>query len=220
MKQTTIHHSLLTGRTNMKTRTLLTLTAAVFAIALVSGQASAQRVSFNIQPGSELSLNGTSTLHSYECSAESLAGTIVCDTATLAKTSTDSTVLNANVKIPVKGLHNSSDGLTKNMAEALKGDDYPVISFVLTQCSAAPDSAGKPGVRNIDAKGNLTIAGKTLPIEIPVSLSRADSGAYRLQGTRDLLMTDYGVDPPSFMFGVMKTNPKVVITFNLKLKAQ
>jgi hypothetical protein len=38
-----------------------------------------------------------------------------------------------------------------------------------------------------------------------------------VQGTLDLLMTDYGVTPPKAMLGMLKTDPKVTITFETVL---
>ena len=38
-----------------------------------------------------------------------------------------------------------------------------------------------------------------------------------MTGTTSLMMTDYGVTPPKAMLGMLKTNPKVTITFELVL---
>jgi polyisoprenoid-binding protein YceI len=204
----------------MKRHALLILAALFLAANIAFSQTSTRRVHFRIESGSMLSLEGTSTFHDYECSADTLLGTIEGDTSGFARSMLDSVFIHAQVDVPVKSLHGSSSGITNNMADALKGDDYPLISFVLTQCGAAPDSLKKTGVWQIATKGNLTIAGKTRPIEMQVSLTNLGKGIFRLHGSRDLLMTDYGVDPPSFMFGVMKTNPRVLIKYDLKLKAQ
>ncbi|HLX13379.1 MAG TPA: YceI family protein, partial [Bacteroidota bacterium] len=145
----------------MNTRTLIIPLALLLGAVLACAQTPVQRIHFLVAPGSTLTLNGTSTLHSYECSADSLTGTIESDTSGLAHNMLDSVFIGGKVEIPVKVLNNSSDGLKKNMAEALKGADFPVISFVLTHCAAAPDTLKQPGVWQINTTGNLTIAGKT-----------------------------------------------------------
>jgi hypothetical protein len=38
-----------------------------------------------------------------------------------------------------------------------------------------------------------------------------------VMGTLDLLMTDFGIEPPTAMMGVLKTDPKVTIRFETLL---
>jgi polyisoprenoid-binding protein YceI len=201
-------------------RTSVNLIAILLATFVSYAASSSQRVHLLVIAGSKLTIDGTSTFHDYECGADSIRGTLESDTTALARNSLDSVFTNAKIDIPVKSLHGSSDGITENMESALKSDKFPVITFVLTHCGAATDSLQKPGAREIEARGNLTIAGQTRTVQILASVADLKGGVFRLQGSYDLLMTDYGVDPPTFMFGVMKASPKVTIHFDLKLFAQ
>ena len=68
--------------------------------------------------------------------------------------------------------------------------------------------------------GKLSVAGARKTVSMYVSLVRGEGAAVRALGTTELLMTDFGVEPPSMMFGVLKTDDKIVINFNLSLTAQ
>jgi polyisoprenoid-binding protein YceI len=206
--------------TSPNSRTVLLIVAILLAGIFSQTQAASPHTHYAIEPGSTLSLNGSSTFHDYECSATQVGGTLDGDTSGLAKNALDSVFIGAKIEVPVKLLKGTSDGITSNMQDALKGKDFPTILFDMKHCAAVPDSQKKAGVWTMKTKGNLTIAGKTQPIEMNVRLTDLGHGYFQLEGTDALLMTDYGVDPPSFMLGAMKTNPKVTINFNLKLKAQ
>jgi hypothetical protein len=45
----------------------------------------------------------------------------------------------------------------------------------------------------------------------------AENGTVTLKGTKLLKMTDYGVKPPSLMFGTMKVADAVTVSFDLVL---
>ena len=204
----------------MKLHSIKAIIAICLAVIGTHAHAASLRTHFLIEPGSTLSLNGSSTFHDYECNAGSVEGTLDGDTAGIAKNVLDSVFINAKVEVPVSSLSGSSDGITSNMKDALKGKEFPIISFDLTHCVVVPDSLKKSGTWGMKTKGNLTIAGKTKPVELLVRFTDLGSGYFRLEGSHELVMTDYGVDPPTFMLGVMKTNPKVTVHFDIKLKAQ
>ena len=74
--------------------------------------------------------------------------------------------------------------------------------------------AGSPGaLRGI---GVLQIAG--VEREVALDLTTAAQGRRRLtvHGELQLLMTDFGITPPKAMLGMLKTDPKVTITFDTR----
>jgi polyisoprenoid-binding protein YceI len=110
------------------------------------------------------------------------------------------------VVIPTVSLTSPKDGIDKNMHKALKATDHPEIRFRLASLDVAAGTA----------VGQLTIAGVEKDVTLQVQVKRQDAGL-AVTGTTALLMTDYGVTPPKAMLGMLKTNPKVTITFELLL---
>lgn len=157
---------------------------------------------------STLTLYGTSTLHNFECTTTKIQGGGEMD-------SLGKDMVTAKITIPVKSIHSKSTSMDKNMYEALKAKDNPEISF-----SLRPSKVVLKHNDSLQIKGDLTIAGKTRPIEMTVLLTGPDSSTYRLQGRYDLLMTDYGIAPPTFMGGLMKTGAKISIQFDVKLESK
>ena len=172
---------------------------------------SAPPVQVTIQPTSSITLKGTSTLHDFECSSKSIEGTIEIDPAKQSFTS-------AEVVIPVKSIHSDNTSMDDKMYDALKIDEYPAIHFSLTVSDSMQILRTAAADTGVHLRGNLTIAGRQRPIELRVNAVKRDGDIINIRGTEKLLMTDYGIDPPTFMLGVLKTGNEVTIEFSLDLK--
>ncbi|HTI39655.1 MAG TPA: YceI family protein [Vicinamibacterales bacterium] len=103
------------------------------------------------------------------------------------------------------------EALDKNMRKALKTDQFPEIRFRLARL----ETTGKPA-GTAKAIGTLIIAGVEREVALDIT-TRADGGKLFVQGHLDLLMTDYGIKPPTAMMGMLKTDPKVTVTFETVL---
>lgn len=155
-------------------------------------------------------IEGKSTLHDYTAATTSF--TVRGTTAPMAD---QRSVLQPNavrelvVEVPVMSLTSKEDGLNKNLYKALDAPKYPVITFRLTEYSPVPAEAG---VWTIRAAGTLTIAGVERETEMILHVRAAEDGLH-VGGSRDLLMTDFGVKPPKLMMGMLKTDNRVVVRF-------
>jgi polyisoprenoid-binding protein YceI len=107
-------------------------------------------------------------------------------------------------------LKSDKDGLDKNMWKALKTAQYPDIAFKLTKLD------GKPGA--LRAIGLLKIAGVEKEVAFDLKAA-ANASTVTVFGDVPLLMTDYGIAPPKAMMGMLKTDPKVIVTFEIVLAA-
>ena len=114
------------------------------------------------------------------------------------------------VAIPAAQLSSPKEGLDKNMHKALKVQEHPDITFRLT--AVEPGS----GTGALKARGVLRIAGVERDVVLGLQTERHDA-ALMVKGRLDLLMTDYGIKPPTAMLGMLKTDPKVTVTFETVL---
>jgi polyisoprenoid-binding protein YceI len=106
--------------------------------------------------------------------------------------------------------------MNDNMYKALKAADYPEIKYVLSTYSLTP------GLTTADSftaqtTGALTVAGKTVNVEIPITGTRLDGGAARGEGKVQLLMTDFGIKPPTALLGTLRTKNEIEINFKVLL---
>lgn len=111
----------------------------------------------------------------------------------------------------LKSEHESMDGRTY---KTMKADKYPRVTYRLTSAVITPTQKNKYAVK---ATGELTIAGVTQTIVMDLTAVVNDN-TITCSGSESLKLTDYKIDPPSFMFGAMKVKNDLVIQFNLVYK--
>ena len=166
-----------------------------------------------------LTIAGTSNIHEYTASTTAIQVTraqlgALPAGGDLLEHALKPGVLHAfEVTIAAKSLASPKDGLDKNMHKALKADEHPEISFNLLRFESRPAPAA--GLRAI---GVLRVAGVDRQVAIDIATERKDA-TLLVRGTLALLMTDFGISPPKAMMGMLKTDPKVTITFDVAVAA-
>ena len=79
-----------------------------------------------------------------------------------------------------------------------------------------PPAAGG-AVFTVVLHGELSLAGVERMIEIEAIGVRVGAGI-RLTGSKDLLMTDYHIKPPTMMLGTIKTANLITVRFDATLR--
>ncbi|MBK5214754.1 MAG: YceI family protein [Flavobacteriaceae bacterium] len=161
--------------------------------------------------GVAMKLKGTSSLHDWEMNAhrakEGEAQFIFNELNESELTSMKSLTFT----LEVYALKGESKGLDNNAYKALRADKNKYISYKLT---SATESAEKGGYL-VKTKGKLTIAGVTNDIAMDIHLVVNKNKTVTLKGSYQLKMSDYKVEPPSFMMGMMTTGDIIKINFEV-----
>lgn len=111
-----------------------------------------------------------------------------------------------------KSLKSGKSSMDGRTYKSILADEFPKISFVLKSAIVNQLSASK---FQILATGNLSIAGAIQLITLDVTaLVNADQ-SITCTGMEKLRLTDYKIDPPSFMLGAMKVGNDLSIKFDL-----
>lgn len=159
-----------------------------------------------------ITISGTSNVHAYSAATTAVRVTAadfdkgLIGDAFWNKALEPDVVQRFEIAIPAVTLKSDKDGLDKNMYKALKAQEHADITFRLIRFEAA----AAPGVAR--AIGTLRVAGVERDIAFDVKAERKGA-ALAVSGAVDLLMTDYGITPPKAMLGMLKTDPKVKVTF-------
>jgi hypothetical protein len=101
------------------------------------------------------------------------------------------------------------------MYGALKSDAHPHIVYELASATA---TAGENGEYAVATQGRATIAGVTKDVAQTVTAERLPNGTIRFTGSQPVLMSEYGMRPPTAMFGALRTGNRVVVNFELVVK--
>ncbi len=156
---------------------------------------------------SSLKIEGTSTMHDWEIKADGMDGTMEVD---IYDDSIDIKAL--KLRVPVKSLKSGKGPMDANTHKALKANDHPYITYELSKINKM--TAAGNGIINLVTEGRLTVAGQTRTLSIPIKAKVLQHGI-ELSGTTSFRMTQFKVEPPSFMFGSVTTGDDITIHFNI-----
>jgi hypothetical protein len=175
---------------------------------------------FTVEPTSKLWVDGTSTLHSFTLEAKQIDGSLQANSFFASRTSASQqgeTIEQMEITIPVVKLESGHSGMNSNMQEAMKADKFPNILYRLVSAEMKDNTTNSSSTSILSTQGYLKIAGVEKMIDMEVAAKRLPSGEIELTGSKDLLMTDFGIDPPTMMFGTIKTGDKITVRFDLTL---
>lgn len=188
------------------------LTTLFLVLIASTGNLMAQSESYEMLDKSTMQITGTSTIHDWTADVEELNASLTFNSKALEAEKGSTPVQSFSLAVPVKKIESGKGGMNSKIYDALKAKKHPNITFELS--SAEVSSTGGAAVQ-LDVKGALTIAGTTRNISLPVESVRLEDGTYKFSGKYELNMKDYNVDPPSAVFGTIKSGEKVTISFEL-----
>jgi len=197
----------------MITRTVLTAAALTLLATTLSAQTA---VRLQLAPGSQLSFDGTSTLHGFTCTTSTMQAYIDVDpsyqTANLSTIAHP--IVNVQVVIPVRSLKCGGE-LENNMYKTLNATQLPYVIYKLTGYDMVAETATASKF-SATTRGALTIAGKENPIQMTIDASRGSDGVVSASAQQAIKMSAFGIKPPTFMLGTLRVGDQLKVKFTLK----
>lgn len=159
-----------------------------------------------------MKLSGTSTMHDWD-----MNGTFKVDGNFKLTEGTQKlhSLSGLNFTLPVENLKSEKKKLNETAYKALKTEQHKEIHFKM---NSATVTEVQPNRYKVIALGNLTIAGVTKPITMEVLWIINPDQTITCSGIQKLKMTDFKVDPPSFL-GFMKTGDDISLDFTFQFKS-
>lgn len=197
-------------------RNVLSIAAALTMT--MTAAASAQTSIFALGTSSKITVAGGSNVHDWSCSGTQFDAGIELATASFTTSLSDvvKPIGKVVVSIPTKSVKCGKDKMDENMYKALKAEQFPTIKYELTDYTLDPSKTTATSFVAL-TKGELTVAGTTAKVEIPVTATRTDGGQIVGEGTLRMLMTDVGIKPPTALLGTMRTKNEITISFKVLL---
>ena len=168
----------------------------------------AQQLTVN-ESNTKLSIDGTSSVHDWTIEAEQFTGKadVTIENSALKE------INSLSFNIPVKGLKSGKSSMDDNTYEALKEEDHPVIKYKFRSM----DNVKADGnTTTMTTKGALTIGGITKIVTMNVKANTSNGIAF--SGDITFKMSVFEIDPPTAVFGTIKTGDEVTIKFNAQYK--
>jgi len=207
-----INHTLKNTGSIMKTRIInLAIWVMVMVMVMMMGitTINAQQV-YNLSAGSELKVSGTSTLHDWTMKATSGSGKA---TFTVAEGQIQS-ISGLSVTMKAMTLKSGKSGMDDKAYDALKVKENPTITFTLREMKNLKQNGSSI---TYTAVGELSIAGVKRAVTF-TGTGKAGEDSFKFEGKTSFKLTDFKMDPPTAMFGTIKTGDDVTVAFNVTFK--
>lgn len=176
------------------------------------------KITYHLERGSRLWINGSATLGSYECKTVAVFGTgnlgsdsVINGSNSMNKNSKELT----RVAVQVRLLDCGNPAMNEDMYNALKADNDSLISYELIDAEVIYDSTGGNNGLGLRTIGNLTVAGITKKDTINTTVKILPGRRYEITGEKNLSMLDFNIVPPTAFFGFIKANERLVVGFDL-----
>jgi len=157
---------------------------------------------------SRLWIDGSTSVNTFTCEAGDLAG----DALFYEADSLGAGLSDAEVAIPVSEFDCGKARMNRDLHEALKAEDHPLIRFRLTDLMPAEDA----GNRKFRVRGMMDIAGESRSVQLDLDGERLSDNTWRATGGVALRMSDFGIDPPTALLGLIQAHDDISVRFDLR----
>ncbi|MBO6575081.1 MAG: YceI family protein [Rhodothermales bacterium] len=173
-------------------------TALLIPVLACATIASAQ-MPVDVLPSSRAWIEGSASGRKFVCQVDSVAGT----------GSWDKTV-SGELAISVEGIACENRRMTADLRDLLDVTAHPFIEYEVLRAWPESDSASAV------ADGWLTVAGASRQTQVSGTLERVNAETARLRGSVDLMLTDFGLQPPTKFFGLIKVRNRITVRFDIQ----
>jgi len=90
----------------------------------------------------------------------------------------------------------------------LAANRFPEINFHSSQIAPLSDD-------RFNVAGELVIRDMSRAVSVTLLVEAADVGQVRLSGSAQILLREFGLKPPAFLFGVVGTRNEIAVAFSL-----
>ncbi len=196
-------------------RTFLLVGLAIFLLAFSVVPLFGENKKADGTGNADIKVLGTSNLHNWSMEDKDVS----CKarfTYLSGKTTMPDGLSVLTFSFPVHNLKSGESGMDSKAYGAMKAKDGGNIVFTASASAITPGSGNHFSVKS---NGGLTIAGVAKSIALTAAC-QINSGwvGNACTGTEKLKMSDFGIKPPTYMLGALKTGDALTIDFTMVVR--
>jgi polyisoprenoid-binding protein YceI len=179
-----------------------------FSLAGLTAEKSADVVTYSFNSSSTVQVHGTSTLHDWTSDVTEFTGTF-------RRNGGDGVESIESLEFVIKSesIKSGKSGMDRRTYSALDVKKHPTISYNLDNITKVGTNGD--GWNVLESVGDLEIAGTQKPVTFKVEGKENADGTVEFRGSTSLLMSDFGIDPPTAMLGTVRAGDKITIEFHV-----
>ncbi|MCB0588992.1 MAG: YceI family protein [Phaeodactylibacter sp.] len=180
-------------------------------------------LSYRILHASKLFLEGTTNVNTFICKCDCVQSLPTLQfEMDVKKEGQEAIFEEAQLNIRTKDLDCGNRGMNKDLHETLKAGEYPSIGITILEAGLLPDEKLACGEEwaHITTRARLTVAGVGRNVLLRVKARQTSPETYRFQSQYTIKMTDFDIEPPTAMLGLIKVNDEIEIHFDLTVAVE
>ena len=183
----------------------------LFPLMLMGYHSNAQSFEFtsDILPNSSISINGKSNVNSFSCSYNNPFPDVTLQHTSTLKENTF-LVNGDTLALKIKEFDCGKRGVNRDMRKTLKADDYPTIDAWIDRITL--NESGEAIAIML-----VSIAGTTNQYEVKID-ETPDTEVLEIKGEQEIFLSDFNLDTPSALFGLVTVEDRFVVEFELNIK--
>lgn len=173
------------------------------------------KVSWVVMQGSSLTVNGSTNVNKFQCE---IVNYNLPDTITCFKVQAKGVILPMNGKLNLSidafDCHNKM--MTIDLRKTLKEKDFPILSIKFISINSFPDFKNPTKISGIV---DIGLAGVSKKFEINYLFTLDEKQQVHLKGDQKIHFSDFNLNPPSKLGGMIKAKDELFVEFKLNLKS-
>tara|TARA_R100001143_G_scaffold52481_1_gene47633 strand:- start:16177 stop:16836 length:660 start_codon:yes stop_codon:yes gene_type:complete len=196
---------------------ILTLTIiSLFALQGL-GEVVYSQITYTPDPSSRLWIEGRSNINEFQCQANQYFAEASLidnnDQNELQQEEQEQVFL--QVEIRVDGFECGKNRMNRDLQDALKSSEYPEITFMFASAEILEMPSSHDQAFELEVEGSLTVAGNTRDIRFNARAYFLESHKVRAIGNTTIKMSDFDVEPPTALMGLIKADDELTVNFDL-----
>lgn len=177
-----------------------------------------ETVSYTIDPASKLYLQGSTNVTNFSCNCNDRFS----EGSFQINAKENNSLLqfsNAVMYIKTETFDCRNRLMNRDLYKALKSTQYPKIKIQLLEAQQNPNAMVNDCNDWVTLKGQaiITLTNVSKKVPLDVKAKKTGKNQFRFVSSKDLLMTDFNITPPSPMLGIVKVRDKITIHLDLNV---
>jgi polyisoprenoid-binding protein YceI len=182
----------------------------ILSILLIPVSGASQQIARLLPSKSSITIDGTSNLHDWTENVENFNVALSLN----YQNERISAINHVDVSCQSTSITSDYSIMTNKTLNALKAEKYPEILFKMVSVETL---SIKQDIFSGIVTGDLSLAGVTKRVRINFSGNKGGN-SITIKGSEVINMTDYNIDPPTALWGTLKTGEIVIVSFNLQFQ--
>ncbi len=166
----------------------------------------------------ETTVFGTSNVHDWKIQSHDLLGRISFNAPTDASVKSLFKAVDGlnegEFRLNVRSLHGGRPGMDSVLYDALKAAMYPEIHYSSLSVNLESTSGSTDTLNTL---GLLTVAGVSKRMRVNVQITQTSDGNIRLSWERLLLMSEFDIQPPTALLGMIRAGDEVRVNVTCEI---